>query len=166
MSEKLKVIIIDRDDNSCKSLEHFIKTHFSNLEYAGEACSLDSAYKLIQKVSPQIALMDLNLNGGTSAELISRLLKENSLNFEIIFVTDNDADSLSNLINFTALDCIKKPIENDEAKNKLQNALSKASLNVDKRIFKEQIRIFVDLVSKTTTNTNKRIALNLLRGFI
>lgn len=167
MNEKLKVIVIDGHVNSCKSLKFFIETHFSNFEYAGDAGSLEAAYTLIKEVSPQIAFMDLSLDGGTSAELISRLLSENKLNFEIIFITDNDPGSISNLINFTALDYIKKPIENDEAKNKLQNAISRAVLNVDKRIFREQIRLMVDLFSKNTaSNTNKRIALNLIRGFI
>jgi len=167
MIERLKVIVIDGHEDSCKSLKYFIETHYSNFKYAGDAGSIEDAYTLIKEVSPQIAFMDLSLDGGTGAELISRLLSENKLNFELIFITDNDPGSISDLINFTALDYIKKPIENDEAKSKLQNAVSRAVLNVDKRIFREQIRLMVDLFSKkSASNTNKRIALNLIRGFI
>ncbi|MGB3227104.1 MAG: LytTR family transcriptional regulator DNA-binding domain-containing protein [Saprospiraceae bacterium] len=168
MSDKLKLVVLDSNEDTRKAIKSFVQVNFPAIDYAGEADSTKSAYSIINTVTPQIVLMEVQLNGESSSEFLSKLLNENKLNFELIFLTSPDSDSMSNAIEFTALDSISKPLDNNDAKSKLQNALTRASLIIDKRLFKEQIRLFVDLFSKNTANNNnnKRIALHLLRGFI
>lgn len=169
MSDKLKLVVLDSNEDTRKAIKSFVQVNFPAIDYAGEADSTKSAYSIINTVTPQIVLMEVQLNGESSSEFLSKLLNENKLNFELIFLTSPDSDSMSNAIEFTALDSISKPLDTNDAKSKLQNALTRASLIIDKRLFKEQIRLFVDLFSKNTANNNnnnKRIALHLLRGFI
>jgi two-component system LytT family response regulator len=58
----------------------------------GEAGTVDTAYDLTKKVSPELVFLDIEMPGGNAFTLLDRL---KPLTFEIIFITAYDNYTLN-----------------------------------------------------------------------
>lgn len=108
----IKTIIIDDEEGARESLANIIDKYFDNLEIVGKAESADSGYELIQKIEPDLVLLDIEMPFGNAFDLLTRF---DEIEFDIIFVTAYDHYAI-NAIKFSALDYLLKPIDIEDLK--------------------------------------------------
>jgi two-component system LytT family response regulator len=91
----------------------------------GQAASIKDGLALITSLQPDIVLLDIELEDGSSFELLDQLQE---INFELIFITGFD-DKAIKAIKLGALDYLLKPIDEEE----LAQALNKALNNIQSK---------------------------------
>lgn len=85
MKSKIKVIVADDHPIFRKGLVDIIE-HENDIEILGQASNGEEAVNLIKKVSPDIAVLDINMPVKTGFDTVRELRKSNSL-VKIIFLT-------------------------------------------------------------------------------
>jgi two-component system LytT family response regulator len=108
----IRAIIIDDEQNSLKLLSNLLREFCPEVEIIGKAATVDDAYKLIQKNTPDVIFLDIEMQRESGFNLLTKL-KE--IPFEIIFTTAFEHYALK-AIKFSALDYLLKPIDIEELK--------------------------------------------------
>ena len=85
MKSKIKVIVADDHPIFRKGLVDIIELE-KDIEILGQACNGEEAVKLINRVSPDIAVLDINMPVTTGFDTVRELRKSNS-QVKIIFLT-------------------------------------------------------------------------------
>lgn len=93
-----------------------------NLEYIGDADSVEKGLALANSSNPDLLLLDIQLKDGTSFELLEKLKLETN----VIFITAFQEFALKAL-KLGALDYILKPIDFDELNNAIGKIKNKFS---------------------------------------
>ena len=113
----MKVIIIDDEARSRKSIANLLKLSPVEIELVAEAEDVQTGFEAIQKHKPELVLLDINMPDGSGFDLLKKF---DQINFKIIFITAYDEFAVR-AFDFSAIDYILKPV--DPAK--LMEALSK-----------------------------------------
>ena len=111
----MKAIIVDDERLARKELTKLLED-FPEIEILGEAANADDAYELINKLSPDLLFLDIQMPGKTGFELLEML---DSVP-KVIFTTAYDEYALK-AFEVNALDYLLKPVQVD----RLQESLSK-----------------------------------------
>ena len=113
-------VIID-DDPGIRALNSsLLKEYFSDkIRLVGEADSVESGINLIRQVKPELALLDIEIKGGTSFDILEQL---RPYDFKLIFITAFNSYALK-AIKFSAIDYIVKPINEIEFQQALQHVI-------------------------------------------
>ncbi|OXB03348.1 hypothetical protein B0A81_18630 [Flavobacterium plurextorum] len=106
MINKYKAIIVDDEINSILLLKHFIRRHCVNIEIIGEALTADSAVSLINKLEPDILLLDIWLHGKDIFEVLDHIKIYKA---QAVFVTSHDEYALK-AMKYIDIDYILKPV--------------------------------------------------------
>jgi two-component system, LytTR family, response regulator len=117
--EELKVVIAEDDFSSKTLLSYFIEL-LSEYKVVGEASNGKELIEVVQKVKPDIVLVDIHmplLNGVEAAKMCKEMLPS----LQVIFTTGSEEFAVE-AFNISAIDYIVKPIE----KVRLFIALEKA----------------------------------------
>ena len=69
-----KLAIIEDIEETQQMLVSFVETNFNDVKVVGCADSVDSAIQLIISEDPQIVLMDIQIFGGSSLDVLVALL--------------------------------------------------------------------------------------------
>jgi two-component system, LytTR family, response regulator len=153
--QMIRVLVIDDDQLNRVILTGIIREHFPELVVVGEATSVQSSIETIQRLSPDLIFLDIDLGDGNAFDMLVQLPLTN---FHIIFVT-----SLSNYaieaFKVNALDYLLKPVN--------PSALRKAIEKVKKEaVSKNYDRVIEDLARLRILNENngKRIVVSAQRG--
>ena len=159
----IETIIVEDTVEGISALKTLLKEYCPNIKIVGEAYTNEEAYTLIKKVKPKLAFLDINLERGTSFDLLKRLSDEDSLDFLFIFFTahGDKKENYIQAIRFAALDFFNKPID----KNELINAINKAEDKIMTDLFdtKEHLEVMIELLTNTNS-TNKPIGFPLNNG--
>jgi two-component system LytT family response regulator len=118
---KIKALIVDDEENSRVVLRNLLESFFPEIEIAGEAENVDTAFALIEKVKPQLVFLDIQM---PKANGFTLLKKFDPLPFEVIFVTSFDKYAI-NAIKFSALDYLLKPVETPDLKDAVEKAVKR-----------------------------------------
>ncbi|MBN2638754.1 MAG: response regulator transcription factor [Bacteroidales bacterium] len=107
----IKVVVIE-DDASIRARNiELLQNHFAHkLIMAGEADSVRGAVLLIRDVQPDLVLLDIEIKGGSSFDILDQL---RPYSFKVIFVTAFDEYAIK-AIKFSAVDYIVKPVDEFE----------------------------------------------------
>jgi len=154
----LKVIIIDDELNAREIIRQLLAKHCDTVEYVGEADGVESGVNLINKVNPDLVLLDINLNDGTGFDLLRQL---DNIKFKIIFITAYDKFAL-NAIKFSAFDYLLKPIDADElAKSvkRVENAIESESLSLKLNAFFNNFKHIATEARKIVLHTSTSVYL-------
>ncbi len=150
----MKLIIIEDEIDVRQSIKNLIFDKFKDIEVVGESDSVASSISLINKVAPDILLMDIQLIDGNSFEILDHI-KFKSLN--IIFLTAYSEFAI-NAFKYAAIDYILKPFEAvqlvaaiDKIKTQKSNPIS------------SQYKLLVDNLNES--QLNKKIAIQTSEGF-
>ena len=137
----MKVIIIDDEKSVRNNLKQIITDNFSYVKIIGEADSVVTGVKLLNTLTPDLVLLDINLSDGSGFKLLEKL---NDINFKVVFVTAYDSYAIK-AFKFNALDYLLKPVKTDL----LSEALEKVEKAVNKNyITQEDLKLFLDNYSK------------------
>jgi len=151
LTDKIKTIIIDDENDARASIRMIIDSFPNNLNIVSEAYSVESAYNKIIKHKPQLIFLDIDLTDGTGFELLSKF-KE--YDFKIIFVTGSNESAIK-AFRFNALDYILKPINPDD----LIDAIKKAIKYINQSDINIQLN---NLLQQQSSNSQKNIILSTL----
>lgn len=100
----LDTIIIDDEQFARDDLGHMLKAH-SEIRVVGEAGSIAGAKRLLSRVAPDVAFLDIRLQGGSGFDLVSHIPPK----CEIIFYTAHDTYAVR-AFEVNALDYLLKPV--------------------------------------------------------
>jgi len=128
----LKAVIIEDQEHFRKTNREMLLSNFPDITIVGEADGVETAVELIKNVSPDLVLLDIEINGGTGFQVLKRV---KPYNFMVIFITAFD-DFAIKAIKFSALDYILKPVNETEFCAAIENAIQsfercKTPLQVD-----------------------------------
>lgn len=116
----MKAIIVDDERLARKELTKLLED-FPEIEILGEAANADEAYELINKLSPDLLFLDIQMPGKTGFELLEML---DSVP-KVIFTTAYDEYALK-AFEVNALDYLLKPVQVD----RLQESITKLQASV------------------------------------
>ena len=102
----MKIFILEDEKPVLETIQEILLNYCEDVEIIGTARSISSAKQILQKSSPDLVLLDINLPDGTSFELLGEL---GNVNFKIIFITAFEEFAIK-AIKLSAIDYLVKPI--------------------------------------------------------
>ena len=121
---KIKAIIVDDEENARKALLNMLEFYCQDIEIAGIAENITAAFDLIQKTTPELVFLDIQMPDGNGFELLKKFKK---IPFKVIFVTAFDQFALR-AIKLSAVDYLLKPVSPRDlikSTNKVMDELAK-----------------------------------------
>jgi len=155
----IKTFIIDDESQSRSFLRKMLHQYFPEIRVTGEASTVVEGLKGIHQYNPEIVFLDIQMNGETGFDLLSRLP---TIDFALIFVTAFDQYAIK-AFRFNAIDYLLKPIVTEElieAVNKVKQKIS-ASQSDTKELVDQ---LYKDL--QEPKKIHDKIAVSTLDGFI
>jgi two-component system, LytTR family, response regulator len=116
----LDIILID-DEADARQLLRGMLTEHTDCRIIGEADSFATASLLLQKTTPDVVFLDIDLTDGSGFDVLQSLP---TIDFSIVFVTASNSFALK-AFQVNALDYLLKPISPDD----LHRALTKIRQN-------------------------------------
>ncbi|MBR9860494.1 response regulator transcription factor [bacterium] len=116
--DKIKIVIVEDELNSRAFLRNTIQKYTTEFEIVGEAESIVDGLETINRLNPDIILLDIELRDGLSFKILDQI---EYFQYKVIFITSHIHYTLKAL-KLSAIDYILKPVDIDE----LIEALNKA----------------------------------------
>ncbi len=158
----IKTIVVEDVKSNRETLIQLLSKKSDFIEVVAEAENIEEGYDAIIRNKPDLVFLDIQLDRGTSFDLLEKLFEEDAIHFEIIFVTGHgNYENITRAIEFSALDFVSKPIDEE----KLFKAIDKAMKRIDGRQYNKQIELLLDLLQKPQS-PQQRIAFHLLKGIV
>ncbi len=136
----LKAIIIDDEEAARNVLRNLLDWSPESVNVVASSPDLLSGVEEIKKQQPDIVFLDVQMPDYAGYEIVRFLEK---IDFEIIFVTAYDHYAIK-AFEMSALDYLVKPVE----RNRLNQALKKASGRVSEKEQMERYKVLKDVVEK------------------
>lgn len=114
----LRTLVIE-DEHLTRSLIVNLVKKTPQLQFIGEASSVEEGIVLVNATSPDLLLMDVQLNGGTGFDILERTATKS----QVIFITAYQEFAIKAL-KLGAIDYILKPVDTDE----FEQAIAKVNL--------------------------------------
>lgn len=152
----MKAIIIEDENQAIVALKSELTIHCPEINIIGTATSIKSALTLIQKKTPELVFLDIQLKDGTGFDFLDALP---DYSFSIIFTTAYSEYAL-NAIKVSAVDYLLKPIDSDElidaVKKAKKNKLAEFNTQKEQEVQKAKVDV---LTKKIAIQTSKGISL-------
>jgi two-component system LytT family response regulator len=126
-----KILIIDDEKPTRDLIKRMIESFGFEVEVFNDGENVKSGIESIHRIQPDLVFLDIQMPDGNGFDVL-RSIEE--IKFEVIFVTAFQEYAIQ-AIKFSALDYILKPIDLEELKLSLSNALSKLNEKSDASIF-------------------------------
>lgn len=149
--DKLRTLVVDDEKNSRTILRNYIGKYCPQLQYVGEASSIQEALDFVEKHPIDLVFLDIEMPFGTGFDLLERFPDRG---FEVIMVTAYDQYAIDALNNHVAY-YLMKPVDIDEL-------ITAASYVVSVR---EKELALENTVLPSTKTLNGRITLPQQDGF-
>ena len=156
----IKVVLVDDEPQSCKSLAIKLKSIAEDIEIAGSFHHPDKAIPGIRKIKPAVVFLDIEMPGMNGFQMLEKM---EEFDFEVIFVTAYDEYTL-NALRISALDYLLKPVDTEDLKNALARLRKKISIHENTIHAKEQVELSGDTVKEY--HAPRRLALATLQGIV
>jgi two-component system, LytTR family, response regulator len=131
----MKVLIIDNEVRLRTGLKLLLQSVNNSITAIEEADGVQSGLQAIKSFSPDIVLLDVEMDDGTGFDLLKQL---NNPAFQLIFVTAHNKYAIE-AFQFSAIDYLLKPVDTDA----LQKSIAKAFLNIKNKDLKSQIDVLL-----------------------
>jgi two-component system LytT family response regulator len=135
-----------------ENLRILLEKHCPQVTIIATAQSVSDAVGIIEKYSPNLVFLDIQMGDKTGFDVLKLLP---SRNFEVVFVTAYDQYGIQ-AVKFAALDYLLKPIDIEE----LMHAVNKAEYKLATRTQTSQLDFLLQQLKKPETNGSK-IALQM-----
>ena len=156
----IRIVLIDDEPQSCKSLAIKLKAIAEDIEIIGTYHDPEKAFAGIRKLDPTVVFLDIEMPGMNGFQLLEKMEK---FEFEVIFVTAYD-EYMLNALRISALDYLLKPVDTEELKNALARLRNKILMHENSAHTKEQLELLGDTLKGQ--HAPKRLALSTLQGII
>lgn len=114
-----KILIIDDEKRIRDFVKRMIDSFDLGVEVYTDGENVETGIAAIKNLKPDIVFLDIQMPDGTGFDLLNQLGEKS---FELIFITAFQEYAIM-AIKFSALDYILKPIDSEELKTALVNAL-------------------------------------------
>ena len=148
----MRTILIDDEISNLENLQALLEKHCPQVTIVATAQNVSDAVDAIEKYSPQLVFLDIQMGEQTGFDVLKLLPKRN---FEVIFVTAYDHYGIQ-AVKFAAFDYLLKPVDIDE----LMTAVNKAEHKLVTQMQTSQLDFLLQQLKKPETNARK-IALQL-----
>lgn len=118
MQEKLKIIIIDDEQNSIETLRWELDAFKEDVKIVAECLSAIEGIESIKKHNPDLIFLDIEMPGMNGFEMLEKLDK---IDFDIVFTTAYDQFAL-NAFKVSAMDYLLKPVNYSDLKKVIDKA--------------------------------------------
>lgn len=142
----MKAILIDDEISNLENLRTLLEKHCPQIAILATAQNVNDAVDAIEKYSPNVVFLDIQIGDETGFDVLKLLPKRN---FEVIFVTAYDQYGIQ-AVKFAALDYLLKPIDIEE----LINAVNKAEQKLATPIQNLQLDFLLQQLKKPETNVS------------
>ncbi|HFS67324.1 MAG TPA: response regulator transcription factor [Flavobacteriia bacterium] len=142
--KKIKAILIDDEEKALEGLQLKINRFFKEIEIIALCDNPEDAIKSINKLQPDLVFLDIEMPVYSGFDVLSKVTYPD---FETIFVTAYNNFAID-AIKHCAIGYILKPIDNDELKLAVTNAIK----NISKKTALENN---INLLNKLGVNTSK-----------
>lgn len=143
-----RVLIIDDEKRIRDFVKRMIESFGFDVEVYTDGENVETGLKAIQELKPDIVFLDIQMPDGTGFDLLNQVGEKG---FELIFITAFQEYAIM-AIKFSALDYILKPIDAEELKTALQNALD----TID---FKKEETQYEALTHNLNANQKRKLVL-------
>jgi two-component system, LytTR family, response regulator len=150
----MTAIIVDDEKHCREVIQHLLQKYCAEITVVASCASGNEALLYIEKVSPDILFLDIEMPGMNGFELIEKIPHPG---FEIIFTTAYNEYAIK-AIKHSALDYLLKPVDKDELIQAVQRAKSHQSILAAQRVN--------NLVQLLNAKNNKRFAVPSSEGLI
>ena len=116
-----KAIIVDDEEKSRITLHNLIAKHCPWLAVTDLCDSVKSAVKSIEKESPELVFLDIEMPFENGFQLFEKIKDPD---FDVIFITAYDQYAIK-AIKYSALDYLLKPVDVDDLKNAVAKIAAK-----------------------------------------
>jgi two-component system LytT family response regulator len=121
MSNKIKAILVDDEENALSILEIKLTRYFPQIEVIGKYNNPTLAIEKINELKPELLFLDIKMPGLSGFDLLDHIMVPD---FELIFVSAYGEYALE-AIKKCAIGYILKPIDENELKSAVLNAINK-----------------------------------------
>lgn len=146
----MKILVVDNEINIRESVVQLIESYCPFDSEVFEASGVKTGLESIDKNSPNIVFLDVELDDGTGMDLLSSLTE---INFHLVFITAHNKYAID-AFRFSAIDFLLKPINVEE----LIEAFDKINKQLKNEFLKDQLQIMQGSLDKIT-NKEKKIVL-------
>ncbi len=155
----LRAVVADDEQHACDEL-CFLLEETGGIEIVGRASNGLEALALVERVSPDVLFLDIQMPGLTGFEVARRLL-EGERPAHIIFVTAYDQYAIE-AFEVNAVDYILKPLEAPRLEQALERARRRIS---SERPLKDQLERIVQMVTERQSR-RERLAVRVGDRFL
>lgn len=138
---KIDTVIVDDDPTARELLYKQITTHHPHIQVVGEAANGADAYKLIDKLNPDLVFLDMHMPGGSGIELIDRFKKPS---FYTIFYS-TFSDYALEAIKRDAFDYLLKPLDASDLNQCLTKLTEKMTSESERNAleYNQKVEVYV-----------------------
>jgi two-component system LytT family response regulator len=119
----ISVVIVDDEPKAHETIAKLLALSPVKVEVVGDADDIASAYEIINRLSPKLVLLDINLPDGTGFDLLKMFEK---INFQVVFITAHEEYAIQ-AFKCSALDYVLKPINSADLFRAIERANERLS---------------------------------------
>lgn len=159
----IRTILVEDSAENREFIRSLLVKYCPAVEIVGEAGTLAEAESLIEEKNPHVVLLDIQMQRGTSFDLLEKLYAQDKITFEIIFITAHGTfEYATKAIQYSALDYITKPVDPE----KLQVAITRAEEKISARVDPARFALLFEHLRESLKPHQKRIAFQLPKGIL
>jgi two-component system, LytTR family, response regulator len=152
----IEAVIID-DESNWRMILRMLLEKYPNIKILGEADSVASGVELIDRTSPNLVFLDVQMHDEDGFALLKKVKNKN---FNVIFTTAFDEYAI-NAFKVEALDYLRKPVDAVELEQAIKRAESTRN-QVSK--FEASLDALSKALRRTTHSNSNKVALSTKDG--
>jgi len=122
-----KVLVIDDEKPTRDFIKRLIDSYHFGVEVFTDGENVETGVEAIHRLQPDLVILDIQMPDGNGFDVLKSIPVKN---FEVIFITAFQEYAVQ-AIKFSALDYILKPIDSEELKQAIDNALNVITRKTD-----------------------------------
>jgi two-component system LytT family response regulator len=122
-----KVLVIDDEKPTRDFIKRLIDSYHFGIEVFTDGENVATGVEAIHRLQPDLVILDIQMPDGNGFDVLKSIPVKN---FEVIFITAFQEYAVQ-AIKFSALDYILKPIDSEELKQAINNALNTITRKTD-----------------------------------
>ena len=143
----MKILVVDNETNIREGIVEMIRSFCEDITELHQADGVQTGLGEIEDLTPDVVLLDVELDDGTGMDLLSKLPE---INFHVIFITAHNKYAID-AFKFSAIDFLLKPIAPDE----LINAFKKVKQQHKNKYLSNQLQVMQESLNKITSLEKK-----------
>lgn len=147
MSTLIKALIVDDEINNRELVNNLLNSFCEDVEVIGTVQSVETAYKAINELKPDLVFLDVEMGDGTGFDLLKLFPK---IDFKVIFITAHQEFAIE-AFKFSAVDYLLKPL----SPANLILAVKKATESITNEELTEKYQTLVNNVAEPSKQKKK-----------